>query len=398
MLSPLRVAILSPIPPEANPYTALLCQGLMTAGVKARVYTEPGTQGLPAEAAQADLIHLHWLESWGRPPYRSLPGLTRYGLAGRGLRRLLVPPANSQPVFRRRRQRFLNGFLARLASYGARGGGLVYTVHNLGQHQGEAAGAAIRLEEQALERLLPIVDALHVHNQHLTTVLAERFASLPPLATIPHGYYVGAYPNELSQADARDQLHIPSESFILLFLGMVRPYKGLESLLQAFSELEAPDALLLVAGQPSPPGYADHLAPLAAADRRTRWHLGFVAPEDIQVWMNAADVVVLPYQQITTSGAAMLAWSFGKPIIAPRLEAFTELLEPRPRLGILYDPANPVGLLTALQQARAARQTGQLAAPSEILASIQPFNWQEIGVRFAGLYEDVLARKRDGDA
>ncbi len=325
----------------------------------------------PRPRAAADLLHLHWLELWGRPPYSSLAGLGRWGLPGRGLRRWLEPALNSDAVFARRRQRFLDRFFVALEQYKARGGRLVYTVHNLGQHEGE--GGAV--EAAAMQRLLTLADGVHVHAEYMAdevqrllarpegfrlksydASLSSQNPSGPCLAVIPHGHYIDAYPNTVTRADARRALHLPPSLTVnhspftihhsptLLFLGLLRPYKGLEELLPAFRRLSDPNASLLLAGRPRPSDYAARLAAQAADDPRVRWHPHFVPDAEVQLWMNAADAVVLPYRQISTSGAAMLAWSFGKPVIAPALPAFVEPMAAAPFLGLLYDPAEPDGL------------------------------------------------------
>ncbi len=107
--------------------------------------------------------------------------------------------------------------------------------------------------------------------------------------------------------------------------------------------------------------------------------------------MNAADAVVLPYRQITTSGAAMLAWSFGKPVIAPALPAFTEPMAAAPFLGLLYDPARPDGLAEALRQAIAIDWQSR---HQPILAWVRQFDWPSIGQQMAALYQRVLDSDR----
>ena len=401
----MNVALLSAAAREANPYIDLLCGGLASAGVDVSLVQDAGEDGLPAAAQQADLIHLHWLELWGRPEYSSLAGLSRWGLPGRGMRRWLEPALNSAPAFARRRQRFLDRFFAALAAYQARGGRLVYTVHNLAQHEGE--GGAV--EAAALRQLLARADGLHVHAGYMADQVQRLRASgsvgdrpqqhgidssgrsptepAPRIAVIPHGHYIDAYPNTVARADARRTLQLPAPSTVYLFLGLIRPYKGLEELLPAFGSLPDPDARLLVAGRPRPADYAARLAAQAAGDGRLYWHPRFVPSDQVQLWMNAADVVALPYRQITTSGAAMLAWSFGKPVIAPALPAFVEPMAAAPFLGLLYDPADPHGLAEALRQ---ASQIDWQAQRATILAWARQFDWPGIGQQMAALYRRVM--------
>jgi glycosyltransferase involved in cell wall biosynthesis len=375
----MRVALLSANPPQANPYIGLFRDGLAAAGAEVELLTDPGDDGLPLAARNADLVHLHWLELWGRPAYVSLAGLARGGRPGRGARRLLEPALNAGAVFDWRRRRFLDRFLRALTTYKARGGRVVYTVHNLGQHEGEGA----QVESEGLKRLLALADAVHVHNEFM----AQALAGSSRLVTIPHGHYAGAYPNQIGRDQARQRLDIPDDSFVYLFLGLIRPYKGLEELLPAFGRLADPGSLLLVAGQSRPRDYAASLAGAAGADGRVRWHPHFVPGDQVQVWMNAADVVVLPYRRVSTSGAALLALSFGKPVIAPALPAFEELLAGNDFLGLLYDPDQPGSLLQALRQARAIDWQ---ACQPQILAWVLQFDWETIGRQLAHLYADLL--------
>lgn len=393
-----HVALLSANPPAANPYIGLLRSGLEAAGVPVMLCTEPGTDGLPEAARGAQVVHLHWLELWSRPAYRGLASLARLGAAGRGLRRLLAPALNGPTVYALRRRRNLRRFLTALTAYKAAGGRLVYTVHNLAPHEGEAAA----VEAEGLRRLLTLADAVHVHNDCVAAELSRAWLAgpaagrpSPPVVAIPHGNYVGAYPNQITRQEARSRLEVSDSAFVYLFLGLIRPYKGLEELAPAFDQLAAHaerDVLLLVAGQSRPAGYAASLlAGPAAANPRLRWHPSFVPDDEIQLWMNAADVAVLPYRQITTSGAALLAFSFGKPVIAPALPAFVELMGDNPALGLLYDPAAPEALLGALHR---AQSLGWRADQPAILDWVRQFDWQIIGQRFAALYQQVLVASR----
>lgn len=373
---------------------------------------------MPASVRKADLVHLHWLELWGRPPYQNLAGLAQWGPPGRLLRRWLVPPLNSRAVFARRRRSFLERFLHGLADYRKQGGRVVYSIHNLGQHEGEAD----RIESEGLSRLLTLADAVHVHSHAMAAELQARFDNTHtfrviepdshaedllrgdeegkptgssgrpvPLATIPHGNYVGAYPNQVGRQTARSRLGLPADAFIYLFLGLIRPYKGLEMLLPVFGALPDANVRLLIAGQSRPSDYAEGLVARTVGDSRVHWHPQFVPVDEVQLWMNASDIVVLPYHRVTTSGAALLSFSFGKPVIAPALDAFVELMGNRASLGRLYEPTDPHGLAQALQD---ARTIDWRLHEREILAWVQQFDWLKISRQFVALYERVRNDER----
>lgn len=384
----MQVALLSANPLWANPYIRLLQDSVVSAGVQMTLFSKAGEDGMPPDVYAADVVHLHWLELWGRPKHRSLASLTHWGLAGRAVRRWMEPALNSPAIYSRRRQRFLDCFLLGLARYQAAGGSIVYTVHNLNQHEGEAG----RVESAGLGQLLGLADAVHVHSRAMAEELQARFSGGQEPVIIPHGNYVGAYANEVQRPDARRQLEVPGDSFVFLFLGLIRPYKGLEELLPAFTGLADPQARLLVAGRSRPRHYARDLAHLAAADPRVSWHPRFVPDNQVQLWMNAADVVVLPYRRVTTSGAALLAFSFGKPVIAPALPAFVELMGKNPTLGILYDPDKPGDLIRVLEE---ARSVDWQARQGQILAWVRRFDWVDIGRRFVALYEEVRSAGRN---
>ena len=151
----------------------------------------------------------------------------------------------------------------------------------------------------------------------------------------------------------------------------------------AKSRLPGARLRLLLAGKPGTPEYGRMLAELAAGDARIRLDPQFVPPEEVQLYYNAADVCVLPYRQITTSGAALLAFSFGLPIVAPAIGAFPALVTPA--RGVLYDPAQPAGLTVALM---AAQQPDWQAARSEILTWVRQFDWGEIGARLLAAHAE----------
>ncbi|PKO21712.1 MAG: hypothetical protein CVU38_13225 [Chloroflexi bacterium HGW-Chloroflexi-1] len=371
-----RVLLLSAVGTRINPYVGLLHDGLAAAGADVRLVDQLRPADLTG-GARPDVIHLHWLDHYDLPQailFRGLHGAT--DLPRRVLRRLLKTGCNAPPVYQLRRWWRLRRLVVRLRGFQAMGGRVVYTIHNLDPHGDQ--GPADRWGNAGVIRL---ADVLHVHDESTARAVAERFGRRAGVAVIPHGHYLDSYPNHIDRAAARTHLSLPANAFLYVTLGLLRPYKGLEALLLAFRSLPGQDLALLLAGKPESDGYGAALAALASGDPRIRLQTGFVPREDVQIYLNAADVCVLPYRQITTSGAALLAFSFGVPVIAPALGAFPNLVEGR--RGILYDPADPVGLPRALAQAREADWQG---ARQEIRDWVGQFDWAEIGRRLVRAY------------
>ena len=112
-----------------------------------------------------------------------------------------------------------------------------------------------------------------------------------------------------------------------MFLGLIRPYKGVEDLIEAFLKISNSNTRLLIAGRVfGINNYESRLNELTKSNCRIKLFLDFIPDEDIQVFLNACDIFVLPYKDITTSGAAFLAMSFGRPIIAPNISSFKEVI------------------------------------------------------------------------
>ncbi len=374
-----RVLLLSAVGTRVNPYIGLLREGLIAAGVEARL-----ADRLPAAALagpdRADVIHLHWLDRYDLPrPVRLTAWREAADWPRRAGRRLVETAGNLALVYQARRWLRLAALLRQLASFRAQGGRVVYTVHNLEPHEDQGWA-----DRWATARLLRLADSLHVHDQSTAERIRASFDPAGPIAVIPHGHYLHSYPNTVDRIEARRRLDLPADAFVYVTLGLLRPYKGLEELLPAFRSLAAADARLLVAGQPAAADYVRGLEARAAADPRIRLVPHFVPSEEVQLFFNAADVGVLPYRQITTSGAALLAFSFGLPVIAPAIGAFPALLAgDAPPRGVLYDPAAPDGLARALAQARG--YDWQAARPG-ILSWVAQFDWGEIGKALVELY------------
>jgi glycosyltransferase involved in cell wall biosynthesis len=372
---PSRVLLLSAVGTKTNPYIGLLRDGLAAAGAEVRLIArlDPGA----LSAFRPDVIHLHWLERYDLPQTFTVPGLRGAAdLPRRALRRAAESAANAAAVYALRRRSRLLDLFGQLRAFQASGGRVAYTVHNLDPH--EEAGP---VERWGTAQMLALADVVHVHDASTAALVAARFGRQRDVTVVPHGHYLGCYPNTISRDEARAALSLPAGAFVFASLGMLRPYKGLEELLPAFRSLPDGDLFLLLAGKPGSKGYAGSLKTLSAGDDRIRLVARFLLPDEIQIYLNATDACVLPYRQITTSGAALLAFSFGLPVIAPALGAFPNLVTAR--RGLLYDPAAPEALRGALVQ---TSQTDWTGARAEIMAWVAQFDWAEIGRSLLAAY------------
>ncbi|MBC7262841.1 MAG: glycosyltransferase [Chloroflexi bacterium] len=333
-----------------NPYVNLLSEALnRVEGVRCVVRQRLGWAWLFTGGWQADVWHLHWLE-------------LLCGQPGGGPSHSKLHAIEQQIKIARR--------------LGVR---IVYTVHNLNGHEADDA-----LVGEAHAFMFQIADALHVHDKEARKHLSERYGRQSGVVEIPHGNYVGVYPNDCSPLEARARLALPSDSFIYLFLGQIRPYKGIEELVAAFTALPGEKLRLIIAGNAHDPAYAGQIKMAAAVDARISVVLHYVPAEELQYYFNASDVCVLPYREVTTSGAAILAFSFGCPVVAPHRGAFPALLDGG--RGILYDPNRADGLRDALMAAQALDRD---TVRRQVFAYAESLSWDSIAEQFVTLYRSL---------
>ncbi|MCO6453225.1 MAG: glycosyltransferase [Caldilineales bacterium] len=345
----LHVTYLSRV--RLNPYVRLLSDGVAQADPAIHTEIDPTLSWSAAALRLPHILHIHWVElqySYGIPP-------------------------------RRRAEWNLRILLGKLRWLHRRGVKIVYTVHNLSQHD----GVYPNLNDRANEWLFNFADAIHTHDQATAEEVAAAFGRKRDIVVIPHGNYVHAYPNQVGRTEARGRLGISPERFVYLCLGQVRPYKGLDRLIETFISQEA-DSDLLIAGRIDLPDYQQRIESLTIAHPNIHLYPDYIADEDLQLFFNAADACVLPYRRVTTSGAALLAFSFGKPIVAPALGPFPDLV--CHERGVLYHPENG-DLGEALLQ---VRRLNPQTARSAVLAYAADLNWAAIGARHAGLYRSLV--------
>jgi len=327
-----------------NPYTELLAQALHRLDETVTVTQHDRL----CDVRLADVIHLHWAEMQVRAagPLRTAAHIWRYWRALRGHARHLV-----------------------------------YTVHNVDLHSDQVSWAG------ALAQRLVVAWArhIHVHDPLAATRLAQVYGRRDDVTIIPHGNYIGAYPNTMSRTDARAWLGVSEDAFVVATLGQLRPYKGMEDLLAAFHAWGDKQAVLIIAGHGGSPDYVRKIRSLAAWDRRVRVDVGYVPSHLIQAYLNAADYCAVPYRRATTSGAAILALSFGVPLIAPAREPFASLVAGK--AGILFDPSTRDGLKHALEE---AKQSDRAAASRAAWEVAQSLDWMGIARQHLTVYQSLV--------
>ena len=194
----------------------------------------------------------------------------------------------------------------------ARGVPRVFTSHNVLRR------GAGRLREQGGRRVVAHSDAVVVHTRDGARELVERYGADPArVRTIPHGAFDYL-------ADQSHERPLPPELAavegpVILSFGILRPYKGVDVLIDAFGEIDG--AELWIVGRPWMA-----LEPLreaaARSDGTVRFVDRFVSEAELPAYFRRADVVALPYRSIDQSGVLYTALAFGKAIVASAIGGF----------------------------------------------------------------------------
>jgi glycosyltransferase involved in cell wall biosynthesis len=236
-----------------------------------------------------------------------------------------------------------------------RGAKIVLTVHDLLPHDtGEA-------HKVAYADLYRRVDALICHSDSIRARLAAEFA-VPEakVSVIPHGPFFYDLPASGDDEVLRE-FALPTEQLMVLWQGIIFPYKGIDLLLRAWQQVEAEgtEAWLVIAGTGSPDLLEQIRAQVAALElTRVALHFRFISTEELVALYRRADVVVYPYRAITTSGALATGLALGKTIVATDLPVFRELLRDgeNARLVPGLDAAALASALTGLLRDSALRE------------------------------------------
>ena len=257
---------------------------------------------------------------------------------------------------------------------------IVWTLHNLYPHERPFP----EIDHDAQIMMCQVADEVVAHCQYAADRCADLFYRSERLSVVPHGNYIDAYPNDISKSDARDRLNIPQNARVFVFSGNARPYKGIDRLIETFRRIALPDEhlLLMMRHFRFDPQYAlDYVELAKGADNITAVSCDFFERSDFQNYLNAADVAVLPFVDVLTSGSAILALSFGLPVILPRLGCLPELVTGDE--GFMFEPSNRAGLEDALTCTRTADLSKMSSAAMD---RARELSWEKIARSMSRLY------------
>jgi beta-1,4-mannosyltransferase len=343
---------------EDNPYLNLMSLAPRAAGFEFKgVTTASSLHAASSDLGARDVLHVHWTSP------------------------LLQREKNEAAAMKA-----LDSFERLVHELQAKDVRLVWTVHNQLPHELAYRDAEIRLYRVLASR----ADVIHIMSPGTPKVLAT-ICELPlrRVVEIPHPSYVGIYGAPIPRAEARATFELGDDEPTVLFLGQMRPYKGLGTLLSALTylaESARPTPTVLLAGAATTEVQAEIAASLPAGVR-TITRFEFIPDSEIGTWFAAADLAVFPYQAILNSGSLHLSASFGVPAVLPGESHLVEQFAEEPWVHF-FDSSNPVTSLAALLES--------IPKSREHETSIEDFNQEispwRVSERYAALLRELVAR------
>jgi glycosyltransferase involved in cell wall biosynthesis len=245
-----------------------------------------------------------------------------------------------------------------------------------------------RRQVASARRAFGRMDAVIAHSEHGARRLRDEVGLDPArVRVIPHGAF--DYLTRLS-----DEAPLPAElegaeGPVVLFFGLLRPYKGVDTLLRAFRRVRG--AELWVVGNPRME--VEPLRRLAEeAPGRVRFLTRFVEDAEIPAIFRRADVVALPYRDAENSGVLYTGLAFGKPMVLSAVGGFPELGEEGG--ARVVPPEDPEALAAALSEL-----VGDEGARAELAAAAAGLtaghhSWDAVARQTLALYEELLESSR----
>ena len=176
----------------------------------------------------------------------------------------------------------------------------------------------------------------------------EKFTNTSHKKYLLHPLYT-AFGDKIPKQEARLKLHLKQDDRVILFFGLIRKYKGLDLLIEAFSLLKAnPHNKLLIAGEfyEDKQPYFDLISKYKLEEQIILLNQ-FIPNDDVKYYFSAADIVALPYRSATQSGVTQVSFHFEVPTLVTNVGGLGEII-PHNVAGYVVEP-NPQAIASSLE-------------------------------------------------
>jgi beta-1,4-mannosyltransferase len=250
---------------------------------------------------------------------------------------------------------------------------IVMTYHNKIPHATKNNFFSKTLAKKTLRSIYNFSDLVIVHSKYAKDYCTRLYGYDKKVVFVPHGNYLPNY-------RPLDKEH--SEKKRVVFLGQIRKYKGIESLIDTFKKISSKNVEFFIYGKPEDNSCKEKVLELTKSDNRIHCDLRFIEDKEIPKIFSRADVLVLPYsgESFLTSGSTILAFTMKTPVIAPNVAMFEDYKDEP--FVFLFEDGNYESLKEQIERVIKINQNE--------LAKIQEEAYQKIQNNTWDLYANIL--------
>jgi glycosyltransferase involved in cell wall biosynthesis len=228
---------------------------------------------------------------------------------------------------------------------------IVYTAHDLLPHDMDT-----HANRRVFQTIYSLVDLLIVHADNIKQQMLEKFdVDSAKIHVIPHGSNAIFFDDQcVSKETARKEIGIPLGKQVILFFGLIKPYKGLEYLLEAFEEIKRhiENAMLLIVGRIADDDhqayqYYSKLLSTLEDSHTVKCVTEYIPFNQVGQFFVAADLIALPHIKPSQSGVLLSAMAAGKAVVVTDAGGLGEVVK-NGQSGFAVPPKDSKALAEAI--------------------------------------------------
>lgn len=259
---------------------------------------------------------------------------------------------------------------------------IVWTVHDLTRH-----GGPRWIDPRGFRTIARHADLVIVHSDLAGNIVRDRYRPRGRMIRMPHGNFDSVLQPRLTPDQTRAALGLLPTDAVVGVIGSLKPYRAHDRAIEA-ARLLGPKVKLLIAGSGSDADYARQVRAWAADAPNVVCRLENLDDAAYAQAIAACDAILLPYHEITGSGALLAAWTQSVPVVMSKLPFFEEFAPQNPAAGLVMDENTPAGLARTIERL--------LAFPAEVRRGAaaeenRKYDWNRLVVPVAQAFHAMMA-------
>lgn len=263
---------------------------------------------------------------------------------------------------------------------------IVLTIHNVNPHENKVLFNIFN------KIILFFGDYFIVHsNQNKKVFRKTSHISTEKIFVIPHGLINSNQTKDINQEFARRKLGYQKKDKVILFFGIIRPYKGLDLLIEAFKKLDIIHKKLIIAGKCWEP--VEKYRSLINNDRNIRFINNFIPDNEVELYFKSANLVILPYKKFdSSSGVGSLCLAYNKPLIVSEVGGLPDLVYKKD--SCVFKPNSVKELIEKMDSFFKNNQI-KTEIDNAIALQRKKFSWNRISRLTIEVYNELLNKREN---